>query len=109
MIVIFGSIAYFLRDCKCKVGPQGPPGESVDMSNYKGNINVIGDISASGKIKSRDCELNCNKPTPDTPDSSGSKWWIWLLLAILIIVVVLFIYNYSSEFSKMIKDMINNI
>lgn len=102
MIIVLGSIAYFLRDCNCKTGPQGPqglPGQSMDMSNYIGNVNVTGDIKASGKIKAGECELNCT-PTP-TPESSSSTGWIIaiaVLIGIIIVsVAVVYFYIYDQK------------
>lgn len=105
MIVILGSIAYFLRDCNCKtgpVGPAGPAGQSIDMSNYQGNINVIGDISASGKIKSGECQLNCNQPSPSpSPESSTSRtgWVIGSVIFGIILVIAVSSYFYFYKLS----------
>ena len=93
MIIVLGSIAYFLRDCNCKTGPQGPqgpPGQPMDMSNYIGDINVTGDIKASGKIKAGDCELNC---TP-APTPSSSTGWIIAIIVIIGILGAISIFSY---------------
>ena len=91
MIIVLGAIAYFLRDCNCKTGPQGPqgpPGQSVDLSNYKGNVKVTGDIYASGMIKSGDCQLNCNSmPTP-TPTPKSSSYTGWVVAGVFIGIFV---------------------
>lgn len=91
VIIIIGAIAYFMRDCNCKTGPQGPQGpagQTIDLSDYKGNVNISGDIYASGKIKSGDCQLNCNVPTPTpTKSSSSSSTWIWVSVSLFIILI----------------------
>ena len=92
IIVVLGSIVYFLRDCNCKTGPQGPEGKSFDMSNYVGNVNVKGDILASGKIKSGNCELNCVSPTPSTnvspSESSSSSSTGWIIGSVIFGVIL---------------------
>lgn len=99
MTVILGSIAYFLRDCNCKTGPQGPvgpSGQSIDMSNYVGNVNVTGDISASGKITAGKCELNCTPP--DTSSSSTSGFIIFsVVLGIVLLAGVLLYFKFGNH------------
>ena len=103
MIIVLGSIAYFLRDCNCKTGPQGLPGQSMDMSNYIGNVNVTGDIKASGKIKAGECELNCTlpppTPTPTTPSSSSTTGLIIfsVVLGIVLVVVGVLYFKYTPS------------
>lgn len=113
MIIVLGAIAYFLRDCNCKTGPAGPmgpqgqSGQSFDMSNYVGNVNVTGDISASGKIKSGQCELNCTSPPPTIPptpmpneSSSSSSGWIIgsVVFGIVLVVVGVLYFKYFSHY-----------
>lgn len=111
MIVILASIAYFLRDCNCKTGPAGPAGpagQSIDMSNYVGNVNVTGDISASGKIKSGQCELNCTSPPTPIPtessrsSSSSKTGWIIasVVFGILVVAGVVVYFTYFSNYKS---------
>jgi hypothetical protein len=103
IIVIFIMIAtliYFLRECNCKIGPKGDQGErgdkgekgdkgdKMDLSNYKGNIKVIGDITSSGTITSGDCPLTCQST------GLGAGWMILIIVTFIgLLCLGLYIYN----------------
>jgi hypothetical protein len=81
IIILFSLVIYIFS--KDWTGPRGPPGPDTDLSNYKGDVNISGNIVASGIVKSGDCKLSCNTSTDDDSGSGKST------TALVIIVVIL--------------------
>ena len=94
IIVLFILVIYIFS--KDWTGPRGPPGYDTDLSNYKGDVNISGNIVATGIVKSGDCKLSCNTTT----DDSGSGKSTTALVIILVILVILAIggfYYYKNR------------
>ncbi len=86
-------------------GPQGPSGKNLDLSNYVGDINVKGNISATGNINYGDnCKLVCQTspqnptespiPTSITSAPSGGLGTGYIVLIVIIVLICLGLGGY---------------
>ncbi len=90
------------------VGPMGPAGQAADLTNYTGDVNVKGNIVASGSIRARNnCEVLCptNAPTSsptNSPTSSGlgAGYIVLIVLGALLVIGIGLYFYFSGGFSN---------
>lgn len=91
------------------IGPVGPAGQSADLTNYTGDINVKGNIVASGSVRARNnCEVLCptsaptNAPSSSSSSSSSGLGTGYIVLIALggLLVIGAVLYLYSSSKNK---------
>jgi hypothetical protein len=93
IMILYGLIIYSL--IKDWSGPIGPSGSSLDLRNYKGDMNVSGSVVATGNVKSGDCQLSCTNPTESPSDDSSSMTIGYIGFGFIIVGIVCF-YLYKK-------------
>jgi len=81
IVVLFSIVIYIFN--KDWTGPRGMPGPNTDLSDYKGDVSISGNIKATGSVNSGDCRLTCNSPEKDSGMGASTIALIVLILLLI--------------------------